>query len=102
MNKFLSSSIRNKLISIFLVTSLVPIIVVGAISYFMAKNAIQHEALGGLMAVSQGREESVTRYLRTKQKVTKGFASDMFIRTSLEKIEPVSYTHLTLPTNREV
>ena len=87
MSSLFSRSIRNKLVAVFLATSLVPILIVGAISYIMAQNAIKAEVLSAVTAVAQGREESVIRYLRTKEKVTKGFASDMFIRVTLEKIE---------------
>lgn len=83
----LKAGIKVKLISLFLAISLVPLAITGIISYSSAKAALEKQIESGLQTISQGKEESVTRYMRTKIKVTKGFASDMFIRESLARIE---------------
>jgi len=87
MNNVLTGSIKNKLVAIFLAISLVPMIAIGGLSYFSARNALGKTFIESLKAISQGREEALIRYLRTKQKVTRGFGSDLFIRTTTEKIE---------------
>ncbi len=87
MKNIISGSMKMKLLLVFLTVSLVPLMITSVISYNMASAAMKHQVTENLKAISQGREESVIRYLRTKIKVTKGFASDFFIRDLLGKIE---------------
>lgn len=86
MSGIISGSLKKKLVAYFLVIAITPLVLVGIITYISAKNALQKQFINGFTAVSQGREESIVRYLRTKVKVTKGFASDMYLRNMAEKI----------------
>ena len=87
MKNIFMSSIKIKLVVLFLAISLLPVVLVGGVSYLSAKNALEKGFINSFEAISQGKEESVLRYLRTKIKVTKGFASDIFVRSTLERIE---------------
>jgi len=87
MKNIISRSMKAKLIVLSLAISIVPLVIVSAISYVSARNALRNGFIESFTAISQGKEESLTRYLRTKTKVTKSFATDIFIRTTLEKIE---------------
>ena len=82
-----AASMKVKLVTLFLVISLVPLMLVGVTSYVYAKKGMEKGFINNLKAISQGREEAVKRYLRTKVKVTKSFASDIFIRNTIEKID---------------
>ncbi|MCX5700515.1 MAG: methyl-accepting chemotaxis protein [Candidatus Omnitrophica bacterium] len=86
MKNTFGSSIKTKLVTFFLLISLLPLVVVGTISYFASRRALENEFLKKADAISSAKEEAITRYLRTKEKVTKGFASDFFVRNTLEKI----------------
>ncbi|MFA6320362.1 MAG: methyl-accepting chemotaxis protein [Candidatus Omnitrophota bacterium] len=80
-------SIKTKLIVIFLAIALIPLAITGYIGYSSAKAALEKSSFESLKAISAAKEESLIRYIRTKVKVTKGFASDIYIRETLEKIE---------------
>lgn len=86
MKNMLFGSIKSKLIVLFLAISLVPTMSIGIVSYVSAKKALESSFMDSFRAISQGREESVIRYLRTKTKLAKAFASDLFIRNMVEKI----------------
>ena len=77
---------KAKLTGLFLLVSLIPLLAVGFISYKSSKNALEKGFTNNFRAISQGREEAVIRYLRTKTKVTASFATDIFIRNTVEKI----------------
>lgn len=87
MKNVLFSSLKFRVGVLFLSISLLPMVAVGLISYLSSEKALEHEFFENFKALSQAKEEAIIRYLRTKVKVTSGFASDIFIRNTLEKIE---------------
>jgi len=87
MKNIFAASMKVKLVTLFLVISLVPLMIVSVTSYISAKKALEKGFIESFKAISQGREEAVKRYLRTKIKVTTSYATDVFIRNTLEKIE---------------
>ncbi len=87
MKNIISGSMKKKLLLVFLIISLAPLIITGLISYNMASSALKHQVAENMKAISQGKEESIVRYLRTKIKVTRSFASDYLIREMLGKAE---------------
>ena len=85
-NSFLGS-MKVKLVVWFLAISLAPLIILGVISYVSSKKALETGFINSFNAISEGKEESVLRYLRTKVKVTNSFATDIFIRNTVEKLD---------------
>src|SRR3990167_5745006 len=86
MANFYSRSLTNKLISLFLAVSLVPIAIVGYMSYSSGKNAIQKQLLNNLATIARSSEIAISHYLKGKAGRTVDFASDGFIRDSAGRI----------------
>ncbi|MDD5634918.1 MAG: methyl-accepting chemotaxis protein [Candidatus Omnitrophica bacterium] len=90
MKNIFSGSMKAKLVVLFLVISLVPVVVVGGVSYFSAERALKQGFEESFKAIAQAREEALLRFMRTKVKLTKSFGIDFFTRETLEKIEQAS------------
>lgn len=86
MANFYNRSLTNKLISLFLAVSLVPIAIVGYMSYSSGKATIQEQFMNSLSTIAESRELAIIHYLRGKEARTVDFASDGFIRDSVGKI----------------
>lgn len=86
MVNFISKSLVYKLIVLFLVVSLVPIAVVGYLSYSSGKATIKKQSFDSLTSIAESREISVEFYLRAKKGRALDFSSDGFICDILEKI----------------
>ena len=80
-------SIRKKLIILFLAIAIVPLLVIGTLSFFNAREALRQSVLSGLHVIAEFKEGEVFLYLEKLKTRTVDFASDGFIRDSLEKIE---------------
>ncbi len=78
--------LRKKLIALLLVISIAPIVIVGALSYNSAKNTLREEITKNFVAIADGRQEAIDRYLMGEKGVTLQQASDNFISESLKKI----------------
>jgi len=86
MVNFIRKSLMSKLILLFLVVSLIPILIVGYMSYSSSRATIQKQTLDSLKTIAKSRETAVFLYLREKAGKVLDFSSDGFIRDSLEKI----------------
>ena len=86
MANFISKSLKGKLILLLLAVSLVPIAIVGYMSYLSGKTTIQKQSLDSLTTIVESRETSIILYLKTKAGKVQDFSSDGLIRDSLEKI----------------
>jgi len=79
-------SIRVKLIITFLAIAVIPIFLVGALSFFQAKASLEEAALDGLNVVTVAKKAEVMEYLMGKKGRAIDFASDGFIRDQVEFI----------------
>lgn len=87
---FIIKSLKRKLILLFLVVSLVPLAVVGYLSYSSGKETLKREFSDSLTTISRSRETAIILYLRAKTGRIIDFSSDGFLRDSLEKISQKS------------
>lgn len=83
MINFIRKSIKARLISLFLLVSLIPIAIVGYISYSSGKMALKRAILASLTTIAKSREKAIYLYLRAKLGRVIDFASDGFIRDSI-------------------
>src|SRR3990167_3905641 len=94
MANFITKSLKSKLILLLLAVSLVPIAIVGYMSYLSGKTTIQKQFLDSLTTIVESRETSIILYLKTKAGKVQDFSSDGLIRDSLEKIKDRKSTRL--------
>ncbi len=64
MNNFISKSLMGKLIIMFLLVSIVPVALVGYISYSSAKSSMEQQFYEGLTAVVESREAHIVTFLQ--------------------------------------
>jgi methyl-accepting chemotaxis protein len=86
MANFITRSLKSKLILLLLAVSIVPIAIVGYMSYLSGKTTIQKQFQNSLTTIVESRETSIILYLKTKAGKVQDFSSDGLIRDSLEKI----------------
>lgn len=82
MANFISKSLKVKLITLFFLVSIIPIAIVGYLSYISGKTALHTRLIDSLTAIAKSRETAVMLYLEAKAGRTVDFASDGFIRDS--------------------
>ncbi len=80
------TSIRAKLLIFGLCISLIPIAIISTIDYFNARSIVKKQTLDLLTAVAESREIHVLEFMNGRKGRATDFASDGFIRDSLEKI----------------
>ncbi len=79
-------TIARKLGLLFVAVSVLPIAIIGFMSYSISKAALQKQVLEELTAISHGRELAIAIYLEDYQESAAAFASDGHIRDTLEAI----------------
>ncbi len=80
-------SIKFKLILFSLCISLIPIAVITTIYFFNARNTIKKQTLAWLTAIAESRKAHLITSLEAEKGRIEDFASDGFIRDSLEAIK---------------
>lgn len=78
--------IRTKLLILFLAIALVPLLFIGTLSFFTAKDALEKVTLLNLNAISEFRESELFLHLERLKTRTVDFSSDGFIGGKLEEI----------------
>ena len=85
-NKYFFKSIRFKFICWFLAIALVPLLIVGTISYFYGKKIAIEKLFNHLVSENDLRKEHIKTFLSAKKGRTIDFSSDGFIRDITKKI----------------
>lgn len=86
MVSLIKRSLTGKLIVLVLGVSLVPIAIVGYLSYSSGKATIKSQFLDSLTTIVKSRETAIAFYLKSKTGRISDFGSDGFICDTLEKI----------------
>ena len=86
-------SIRAKLLSLILLISFLPILIIGYFNYFNFKEVIEHQTQHNLEVTNQDKREKVELFLLALKVRVQDLASDGFIRDGLQRFDSV--------TNRE-
>ena len=84
--KYFFKSIRFKFICWFLVIALVPLLIIGTISYFYGKKIATENLFDHLVSENDLRKEHIRTFLSAKKGRTIDFSSDGFIRDITKKI----------------
>ncbi|MEE9488021.1 MAG: diguanylate cyclase, partial [Candidatus Brocadiales bacterium] len=79
-------SIRSKLLLFGLCISLIPISVVATVNYLNARRALQKDTMEWMTVLAAAKKAHLLEFLEAKKGRTLDFASDGFIRDTLEKI----------------
>lgn len=88
-NRFTASftSIKSKLLLIFLLVGLIPAVVIGIFAMTTTKNELMHQTSNYLRNISEAKEGQVYAYIDSIESRTIDFSSDGFIRDSLKNID---------------
>jgi len=78
--------IRTKFIIIFLTLALAPMLLIGVLNFIDTKNALEEQALESLNNIAEGKEAQILEFLSAKKERTRDFASDGFIKDSLQAL----------------
>lgn len=93
-------SLRIKLIIILLAIAVIPIFLVGHLSFFHAKASLEEAALHGLNVVTVAKKAEVMEYLMGKKGRAIDFASDGFIRDQAEFISTTAESQEMMRASR--
>ncbi|MFQ5713563.1 MAG: HAMP domain-containing protein [Candidatus Scalinduaceae bacterium] len=80
MTNFITRSLRTKLIVLFLVVSIVPVGIVGYISYDSARANLKKQAFASLEAVTNSRVSDITHLIQLRQEQAKELAGTFLPR----------------------
>jgi methyl-accepting chemotaxis protein len=86
MINFIAKSIKTKLIALILIVVFFSVGIVGYVSYFGGKVALEKQFKNNFTAIAESREYAVALYLNSKKGRVLDFASDGFIRDVVEKV----------------
>lgn len=86
-------SIRAKLLSLILLISFIPVLTIGYFNYSSFKAIIEHQTQDNLDGVTQDKREKIELFLLALKTRAQDFASDGFVRDSMQRYHGV--------TNRE-
>lgn len=76
-------SLKSKLIVMFLLVSIIPIAIVGYLSYSSGRSALKVRLLSSLTSIAKSKEAAITLHLEGKSGRTIDYASDGFISDSI-------------------
>ena len=82
---FLKKSLNTKLIALFLLVSIMPIAIVGYISYANSEKALEKEQFAKLSALSETNEEAVLNFMDGEVAVIHSFSINKFIQDELSR-----------------
>lgn len=80
-------SIKHKLRITFIAVAIVPMILVGTMSFWKAREALTHSTFEGLHAISEFKESEVFYYIENLKTRTMDFSSDGLISVAVEAFE---------------
>jgi methyl-accepting chemotaxis protein len=83
---FINKSLMTKLILLFMAVSLVPVAILGYLSYSSGKAVMRRQFIDSLTTIADSREVAIVLYLKGKEGRALDFSSDGFIRDTLENI----------------
>ena len=86
--------LRPRITIAFLLTSVIPIFIVGVLTYSYVKASMEQSVFDGIHVISELKEANLFLYLDTIKTTTRNFSSDGFIRDASETIH-------TKTTNKE-
>ncbi len=81
---FINKSLMTKLILLFMAVSLIPVAILGYLSYSTGKAVMQRQFIDSLTTIADSREVAIVHYLQGKEGRALDFSSDGFIRDTLE------------------
>jgi len=86
MKNMMRSSIKIKLVILFLVIALVPLLVLGAATYMASKAALTNQIKSDFEAISEGKEQAVAQYLLGAKRALSVYGQSRIIIENLAKI----------------
>ena len=86
MKNMIMSSMKIRMVALFLAIALVPLMVLSAMSYLSTKAALTNQIEADFDAISQGKEASVAQYLKGAVRATGVYSHARTMIDSLKKI----------------
>ena len=94
-------SIRAKLLSLILLVSFIPILIIGYFNYSNFKSVVEDHVRHDIEAHAEDKKEKVELFLFALQTRVEDMASDGFIRDSLQRFQEVQNTGTIIATARQ-
>lgn len=69
-------TIKGRLLFIFLCVSLIPIVLITSIGYFLNRNTVKRDTLTWLTAIAESRKAHLITSLQAEKERTEAFASE--------------------------
>lgn len=91
MFSFFQKSLLNKLVVLFLAVSLIPIAIVGYMSYSSAKANLREQIMGGLETTAQSREMAIERILKLRVEQVKFLGITELVQESIEALKSLGH-----------
>jgi len=83
--------VKTKLLVTFLSIAIIPMLFIGVLGFYNSQNALRGQALENLNNIAEGKEAQILEFLASKKARAVDFASDGFIRSSLEQLLTEEY-----------
>ncbi|RKZ39735.1 MAG: histidine kinase [Gammaproteobacteria bacterium] len=87
-------SLRFKLILLFLTVSLIPLVIVGGLSYIQAHNALETEVINKLIAVRDIKAEQITKFFDERLTDVKVFSQNPFVIDAVNAYEEAVHAEM--------
>jgi methyl-accepting chemotaxis protein len=88
--KSMMSSIKVRMIALFLAVAMIPLVVLGVMSYVSTSSALTRQITTDFDAISQGKEAAVAQYLKGANRATVVYAHARTIINALKEINEKS------------
>ena len=89
-------SLRFKLIVLFLIVSLVPLMIVGTLSYIQAKEALEHETINKLSATRDIKIHQIEAYFKERIGDLDVFAHNLFLINAVTEFEEAIHNEIKI------
>ena len=83
MANIITKKLLNKLIALFLLVSLIPIFIIGYLSYESGKKSLETQYLESLKTIVNSREKAINLYLEMELESVRTFSLDFIVRKTL-------------------
>lgn len=88
--------LRPRITAAFILTSVIPILLIGILTYTYVKSSIKQAVLEDMQAITQLKKANLYLYLDKLKTTALDFSSDGFIRDSISIISSEEHTFKTL------
>ena len=98
MNNFFTRSLRTRLVTILILTALIPVAITGILSYVLSRQALQKTEMNSLITINEYKKDIVISYLEGKFSMLRVLASRDIAMTACQKLQAYDESGEGTPT----